>query len=60
MCDYQCNEAMQIQQFKTDRYLYVKNFSYEKWLFSKLVVACKNQTFNATETSVVDKKVKFE
>ena len=58
--DCQCDEAMQIQQFKADRYLYVKNFLYEKRLFSKLVVACKNQIFNATETSVVEKKLKFE
>ena len=51
MCYRKCNEA-----FKTDKYLDIKNFSCKKCLFGKLVLACVDEIFNTTETSVDNKK----
>ena len=43
---------------KVDEYLDIKNCSYEKRLFGKLVLAYKGETLNKTETSLIDKKKK--
>ena len=51
-CDYECDKACKI-----DKYLDIKNFSSEKRLFVKLVLAYEDETLKATENSLVDKKV---
>ena len=55
MCYRKCNEA-----FKTDKYLDIKSFSCKKCLFGKLVLACEDEIFNTTETSVDNKKSTYE
>ena len=46
-----CNKAC-----KTDVYLDIKNYSYEKVLVGKLVLECEDEMFNTTETLLNDKK----
>ena len=55
MCYRKCSEA-----FKTDKYLDIKSFSCKKCLFGKLVLACEDEIFNTTETSVDNKKSTYE
>ena len=50
--DCECNKGCKI-----DECLDIKNFSCIKHLFGKLVLACKDKILNATEISLVDKKV---
>ena len=54
-CDCECNNAC-----KVDEYLDIKNCSCEKRLFGKLVIACKNEISNTTETPFDNKKVACE
>ena len=42
---------------KIDEYLDIKNCSYEKRLIGKLVLGCKDELLNTTETLLNDKKV---
>ena len=51
-CDCQCNEACKI-----DEYLDIKNYFCEKRLISKLILECKDEILNTTETLLNDKKV---
>ena len=50
-CDSECNKACKI-----DEYLDIKDFSCEKRLFGKLVLACKDEILNTTEISLDNKK----
>ena len=43
--DCKCNEACKI-----NKYLYIKNYSYRKRLFGKLVLACEDEILNTTVT----------
>ena len=45
---------------KIDEYLDIKNCSCHDRIFGKLVLACKDEILNTTETSIVDKKVTCE
>ena len=51
-CDCECNKACKIGE-----YLNIKNCPCKKRFFGKLVIACKDEILNTTETSFVDKKV---
>ena len=51
MCDIERNEAC-----KTVEYLDIKSFYSRNCLFSKLVLACKDEILDKTEISFVDKK----
>ena len=51
-CNCECDKACKI-----DEYFDIKNFSCEKRLFGKLVIACEDEILNTTETSLNDKKV---
>ena len=51
-CNRECNKAC-----NSDDYLNIKNFSYKKHLFDKLVLGCEDEIVNTCETSVIDKKV---
>ena len=51
-CNCECNKASKI-----DEYLNTKNFSCEKHLFGKLVLACEDEILNTTEKPLADKKV---
>ena len=55
MCDWECNKTC-----KTDEYLDIKNCSWEKRLFGKLLSVCEDEILNTTETSIVDTKVTCE
>ena len=48
-CDCECDKTCKIGV-----YLYVKNCSYKRRLFGKLVLACEDEILNATETTVKD------
>ena len=59
-CDYECSKTCKI-----DKYLGIKNCSYVKRLFGKLVLACDSEILSTTDnnttemsnkTSVDDKK----
>ena len=54
-CDCNCNKACKI-----GKYLDIKNCSFEKRLFGKLVLANEDEMLNTTETSTDDKKVTRE
>ena len=51
-CNCECNKAC-----NSDDYLNIKNFSYKKHLFDKLVLGCEDEIVNTCETSIIDKKV---
>ena len=51
MCDIERNEAC-----KTVEYLDIKSFYSRNCLFSKLILASKDEILDETETSFVDKK----
>ena len=51
-CDCWCNNSEKI-----DEYLHIKNCSWKKHLFGKLVLAYENEILNATEITLNDKKV---
>lgn len=51
MCDIERNEAC-----KTVEYLDIKSFYSRNCLFSKLLLACKDEILDKTETSFIDKK----
>ena len=40
-CDCECNNG-----YKRDEYLDIKNFSFEKGIFVKLALRCKDEIFN--------------
>ena len=45
--DFQCNKASNI-----DKYLGIENCLCRKYLFGKIVLACKDEISNTTETSL--------
>ena len=49
-CDCECKEACRI-----DKYLDIKNCSFEKHVFNILVLSYEDEVLNTTETSVNDK-----
>ena len=53
--DWECNKACKI-----DKYLDIKNFSCEKRLFDKIVLACEDQILNHTGASLEEKKLTCE
>ena len=52
MYEYECNKASKFVE-----YLDIKKYSCEKHLFGKLLLACEDEIFNTTETSLDDNKV---
>ena len=54
-CNSECNKACKI-----DKYLDTKNFSRNKRLFGRLVLACEDEILTTTQTSLDDKKVTRE
>ena len=50
-CDFGCNQSC-----KTDKYLDVKNCSYENRLLGKLVLECQDKILNTFERSFDDTK----
>ena len=59
--DYMCNPNTYDCEYnkacKINEYLDIRNCSYEKRLFGKLVLAWEDEILNATETSSSDEKV---
>ena len=53
-CDCECNKACKIDN------LVIKDYSREKCLFGKLILACEDEILNSTKASLVDKKVTCE
>ena len=54
-CDCECTKGC-----KVDKYLNSKTSLFEKRLIGKLILGCKDEILNTTETSLDDKKVTCE